>query len=122
MRPDRLASFLTPLTLLVLACLVSIAYHFYVRSHLIGLLRDRHPDTWQILGRPSLLSGFLTSGLEFIPLLHWLWLRKEKSLKDPELLRAASLHRCSQIVPFAILFTGGLLAAFGQFDFLLWHI
>jgi len=122
MRLERLAAFFTPLSLLLAACVASFAYHFYVRSHLIRLLRDHHPDTWQMLGRPNLLSGFLTSGLEFVPLLHWLRLRKERALNDPELLRFASLHRRSQLVPFVILFTGGILAALGQFDFLLWHI
>ncbi len=122
MRQEGILSFLTPLTFLTAACIASLAYHLYVRAQLIAILQTRYPAIWRQLGGPTMMWGFITSGWDFYSLLHWLWLRKDGELEDPEIRRIAQLHRITHVVPLVIFFAGALPAVLGQFDFLLWHI
>ena len=122
MRLRELADFLTPLSLLTAGCLAALVYHLRIRARLLELLRTRHPDTWRQLGSPSVLVGLLSYGIDFMRLLHWLWLRQERDLEDPELARLAQLHRRTQVVPVVIFFGGAVPACLGRYDFLLWHI
>jgi hypothetical protein len=87
--------------ILMIAVVVSLALH----HHFLREMRERHPEVWESLGRPTLVLNNTGSNCFAIP--RFLWRKDYEVLDDPEFARLAVFLRTFNIA--YLIFFGGIL-------------
>jgi hypothetical protein len=90
--------------LLLPSCAAGLVFH----AMLLSRLRSRHTQTWEALGRPSLVLNNTISNC--LAVQRFLWRREYRGLGDERLARFASFLRYYEAA--YIIFFGVLIVAF----------
>jgi hypothetical protein len=89
---------------LLIAAFIGFGIHREFRQQ----LRNRHPETWARLGKPSFWNNSMQNSFA---VLRFLWKKEYEAVGDPEFTRVAHALRTFNII-YLLLFGAILIASF----------